>query len=735
VKANDLISVVSALQPSQARLAITMSRKNRFVYLFVVLGLLSTTAQLSFAQSNPLGFSRNYFVTGDYIVGGVGLQGLGDGSGFATGIINIPDKNSVPATGVPNGAEIVAAFLYWQTVEKSATSFTGQNGFFGPIVDNSDGSTTAFRYAISGITLSASSPIGWGSGGCAGASNGTKVLRTYRADVRPFLKLDADGNAVGNGSYQVSLADSGSNGGGVPLTLGASLVLIYRLLPATTLNAIVIYDGAFAPTSSSPQVSQQIQGFYEASSPAAPIAKLTHIVGSGQAKKGQQIFLNNVALPSLYPGLPPFPGFYNGSWDNPTWDNVNQLTGKMVVNSGDSAATTTVVPSSSNSGCVSWGAMIFSTTVQDSDNDGLLDVWKSLQGYTDVGTGQWVALPGARGGEKDIFVEVDYLVNYASGGTTVLHSHLPKQAALDEVGAAFEKQNIKVHFDLGPGIYNNPPDPYVIQYPVQVPPGATVPPSTGGNAISEAALLCSDGATLCAFPGQPAIGWKGGFLFVRNNATTTLANGTTYHLGNFEPGRANSYHYMLFAHSLGMARSFWSAFGILTPTSLQGKLVSIVNSGTTATVTIQSPPGLIKPGDCPNAAIPACSDANANRVSVVGALGQLNLNASYEPFTITSQTTANNITTTVFTITTTGVADGPYSFSNEPQLGLAYLGPTSSSGHSDFRGGGDSTVTFGLWNYDDPPFCQPDPSQPPGAQGYCNDQVGSVIVQAGTLMH
>src|SRR5262249_52875509 len=156
----------------------------------------------------------------------------------------------------------------------------------------------------------------------------------------------------------------------------------------------------------------------------------TQIVGSGQPKKGQQVYLNNVPLPSLYSGLPPFPGFYNGSWDNPTWDNVNQF--GSAVKADDLSATVTVVPNSSNSGCVSWGAMILSTTVPDRDNDGLLDVWKDSQGYTDVGTGLWVALPGAssrNSGLKDIFVEADYLVNYASDGTnTVLHSHLPKQA-------------------------------------------------------------------------------------------------------------------------------------------------------------------------------------------------------------------------------------------------------------------------------------------------------------------
>src|SRR5262249_52174050 len=192
-----------------------------------------------FAQSgsDALSFFKNYFVTGDYVVGGVGLRGLGDATGFATGTISIPDQNSVPAAGVPAGADIVGAFLYWQTVEKSQTTHAGQDGFFN-------------GYAITGKMLgNDTAPVSWSGGGCAGSSNGTTTLRSYRADVRRFLKV-VNGVVQGNASYQVQLADSGSNGGGAPLTLGATLILIYRVktkTPAFPLSAVVLYDGAFAP--------------------------------------------------------------------------------------------------------------------------------------------------------------------------------------------------------------------------------------------------------------------------------------------------------------------------------------------------------------------------------------------------------------------------------------------------------------------------------------------------------
>ena len=138
--------------------------------------------------------------------------------------------------------------------------------------------------------------------------------------------------------------------------------------------------------------------------------------------------------------------------------------------------------------------MIFSTTVQDKDGDGLLDVWEQNKGYTDAipnanGQHEWVALPDASADQRDIFVELDYLTNLDGAAGKYLHSHVPKQQALDMVGKALEMQGITVHFDLGPGVYS---DKYVVSYPVDLsnmPAGAVPPPAgAGGNAISEGTL-------------------------------------------------------------------------------------------------------------------------------------------------------------------------------------------------------------------------------------------------------
>jgi hypothetical protein len=312
--------------------------------LLLILGF----AQSGFAQQTPpLNFENNYFVTGDYVVAGVGLRGLGV-NGFATQQFTMPDANSVPATGVPQGADIVAAYLYWATVESSQTTFAGENGFFRPVFAGGP----ATGYPITGVVLgNPNAPVSWSSGGCSGNSQGSKTIRTYAADVSRFLPQDSQGNILANSKYEVSLADSGSNGGGSPLTLGATLVVIYRALtPSLPLNSVVIYDGAFAPANNSSLMSQTLQGFYQAAS--GPISKLTHIVGNGQSGKGETVSLDGVNLPSLYGNLPPFPGYYNGSWDNPTWSFSGA---SNPVKANDASATTTVTPNSSNGNCVSWG--------------------------------------------------------------------------------------------------------------------------------------------------------------------------------------------------------------------------------------------------------------------------------------------------------------------------------------------------------------------------------------------
>ncbi|MBZ5723020.1 MAG: hypothetical protein LAO03_21990, partial [Acidobacteriia bacterium] len=678
----------------------TISWDRRLLSATAVFGLLllfgfTQTGLAQTATSTPLSLSNNYIVTGDYVVGGWVGQPTQNLNGYTPGTINIPDTVQTKATGVtspgvPAGADIVAAFLYWTTVESSGT-FAGQQAYFR-------------GYPISGVPLgNLNAPVSWSSGGCAGSSQGSKTMQVYRADVSAYLPVDSNGNSQPNASYPVRLADNGKSGN-TPFTLGASLVLVYRVLsPAVPLNAIVIYDGPFAPSNSSQIMTQLMQGFYQAgfdqTGSTTPVAKITHIVGNGQSNKNEQVyFINNqrsstTPLPSLYSlngtPLPPFPGIYNGSWDNPTWI-LGNLVGGNPVQAGDSSETTSVVPSATNKGCVSWGAVILSTTVQDSDHDGLLDVWKTNHGYCDaganlgmtnqgtctVGDSSWVDLSGATSGQKDVFLQLDYMCSIVKADgtcdTTNGISYLPDPSSvLGSVTSAFLSHSINVHID---------------------PIHHIIPEET-----------CTDNTSVsppqyCSFPGQAGVvGWKSGFGFLKNQPlnypdetsceTQTPVGGTPGSgppcVRRFQPGRRNSYHYALFGRALAVPN--WS----FQDGSLQG--IAVPAPGV-VTFTTSSPHGLAVDAYAPN-----------GRVTVSDAISNPNLNGTYLVQSVP--------TTTSFTIQVANATTAPTPIT-DPNLSLASGVVGTGSGFSDL-GGADSLITLGLW----------------GADGQ------TAPVESGTLMH
>ena len=68
---------------------------------------------------------------------------------------------------------------------------------------------------------------------------------------------------------------------------------------------------------------------------------------------------------------------------------------------------------------------------------------------------------GADPFKKDIFVQIDWMRGlawnngYSIGGD---HTHIPKLAALNAIGATFNSHNINVHFDVGNN-YQSPASP------------------------------------------------------------------------------------------------------------------------------------------------------------------------------------------------------------------------------------------------------------------------------------
>jgi hypothetical protein len=85
--------------------------------LFISLLLLTLNVQ-SGQAADALKFFKNYFVTGDYAVAGVGIRGTG---GNAAPAVLAPTNivyatGTIQMSGVPPGADIVAAYLYWETI-------------------------------------------------------------------------------------------------------------------------------------------------------------------------------------------------------------------------------------------------------------------------------------------------------------------------------------------------------------------------------------------------------------------------------------------------------------------------------------------------------------------------------------------------------------------------------------------------------------------------------------------
>ena len=167
---------------------------------------------------------NNYFVTGDYATAGITLHGL------ASGTITIPDPSPCAppscGAGVPDGADIIDGFLYWTTIETSASPSGNTGTFLG--------------YSITGQQIGSDVP-NYSDGTYSG------TLRVYRADVNNYFQIPANWNGARQGSGPFNVTLPNSNG---TITEGASLVVIWRVLsPNFPLKSVVLYNGSIAPTS------------------------------------------------------------------------------------------------------------------------------------------------------------------------------------------------------------------------------------------------------------------------------------------------------------------------------------------------------------------------------------------------------------------------------------------------------------------------------------------------------
>jgi hypothetical protein len=401
--------------------------------------------------ADALKFFKNYFVTGDYVVAGVGLRGKGV-NGVAKGTITF-EPNAVPP-----GANLVAAFLYWASIEQK----------------DGEAAKGKFRgYNIEGRPLGNRTSPCWSSGGGTGASNGVKALRLYRADVLKHLPATNGKRHVyptANNPLTVELADGGS-GNGTPLTNGASLVVVYSVpldpdnpTAQPPFRSVVLYDGAYTMDNSTKVFTQTVAGFYQASL-IGPTGKMTHMVADGQANFNEKLSVDTgsgyIVASALNAATNPFAGAQGASWDNLTFP-VNPAP-------GSASLSTKVEPIDSNFDCLSWGGVFYSATVQDTDKDGLLDKWETDDGFVDIADGSSVLLPDADPYKKDIYVELDYFSSTAGCPAPTLggaHCHKPKQQALNWIRDAFVNAptaplpgvtpGVAVHFDVDDEILEQP---------------------------------------------------------------------------------------------------------------------------------------------------------------------------------------------------------------------------------------------------------------------------------------
>ena len=237
--------------------------------------------------------------------------------------------------------------------------------------------------------------------------------------------------------------------------------------------------------------------------------------------------------------------------------------------------------------CLSMGAMIYQTQVNDGDLDGLLDKWESSA--VPLLDPNGTALPnfkamGADKDLKDVFIEVAAM--RAPAGTTYgsdsaplresLHSvtdafghlHMPPPAVLQMLGDEFATHNIRLHFDVGhpatyhalmpPNLPAGTPNPYASgvadSYIIGAGGGSGSDPTLarGGELIEETACEPTPLEVDCQFPEYPGtVSWKRGFQL--------------YKEGVFDANRKDSFRFGLYAHAKATPKSLLPCDGAMGP--------------------------------------------------------------------------------------------------------------------------------------------------------------------------
>jgi hypothetical protein len=604
-------------------LSVRFTRKVVVAFVGLVLIGTSRTGHAQALPGDALPFSKNYLITGNYVVGGVTMRPQSGGNGFVT--------DTIPMTGVPANADILAAFLYWETIWTDVSQTTGAQFRGSPV--------TAVKK--SSIVLNPNTAPCWSSGGGSGAPY---TLTEFRADVLRLLPVQLDANNKPTGRRLVNDVDlqkygfplntvtlpSAGTGNQVPQSGGAALFVVYRD-PTQPLTNIAVYDGVSlqAPGAAT---NQAIRGFLQSST--SHTAKMTQIVGLGAKNKTTQLYFNGTLI-----ATDPFVGPSSSAVRAlafPTYNVTSLMPGNDNHDGYGEIATTSVTHGKTTAyDCLTWAAIIFSTTVPDRDGDGLVD--RLEDSSTDGAGNQWKdasgqPLPdlhamGASSAHKDLFVEIAAMVaspgtSYGVGAAQVVdavgHNHTPTPGALKMVGDAYSNAQvvnpdgttgIRVHFDVGPNF-----DPGAVADPYIIRGGL----ARGGETIAEQACVAdaqSPPRWTCLFPAYPGtVTWKRGFNAHKNawvdpvtgneldEATQAACDVSgTCTRRRFDRVLTNYFHWVLFAHAWGIPAS---------------PLVCLDATGTpvAAVMGICAPPLTVNPANAPQsrggrADLPAGGDA------------------------------------------------------------------------------------------------------------------------------
>lgn len=234
--------------------------------LMALLLLVPASSQAVIVGSLSARFDDTYR-GGGVVVAGASLSGRSDGVANANA--------SITVSGIPVGATVQRAFLYWA------------------ISGGLDTTATINGVAVTGANILIAGGTCWGP----------EVSATFRADVSALV--------VGNRNYTIGGLPSSTNPGAAD-TDGAALVVVYSRSDAAAVRRIMIRDGAISTSGTGETVSDRFTGL---APPISSVGRFHLVVGDGQSQTDGNLAFNAAIL-----GVDQFNGGEGALWDVSTYD-------------------------------------------------------------------------------------------------------------------------------------------------------------------------------------------------------------------------------------------------------------------------------------------------------------------------------------------------------------------------------------------------------------------------------